>query len=69
MGRIRRKIKLKTDRAVLIWGSVGKETETQLEKKLTYLNLVLRDLLKNSKTFNYLDLRFLREGKGEIIVG
>ncbi|MFB0527484.1 MAG: cell division protein FtsQ/DivIB, partial [bacterium] len=64
-----RKIRLKTDQALLIWGPVGKETETQLEKKLTYLNLVLQDLLRNSKTFNYLDLRFLREGKGEIIVG
>lgn len=64
-----RKIKLKMDRAVLIWGPVGKETETQLEKKLSYLNLVLQDLLKNSKSFNYLDLRFLKEGKGEIIVG
>ena len=64
-----RKIRLKTDQALLIWGPVGKETETQLEKKLTYLNLVLQDLLKNSKTFNYLDLRFLKGGKGEIIVG
>jgi len=64
-----RRIKLKMDQALLIWGPVGKETETQLQKKLTYLNLVLQDLLKNSKTFNYLDLRFLREGKGEIIVG
>lgn len=64
-----RKIKLKMDRAILIWGPVGKETENQLEKKLTYLNLVLQDLLRNSKTFNYLDLRFLKEGKGEIIVG
>jgi len=64
-----RKIKLKMDQAVLIWGPVGKETENQLEKKLTYLNLVLQDLLRNSKTFNYLDLRFLKEGKGEIIVG
>jgi len=64
-----RKIKLKLDQTLLIWGPVGKETETQLEKKLIYLNLVLQDLLKNSKTFNYLDLRFLKGGKGEIIVG
>jgi len=64
-----RKTKLKIDQALLIWGPVGKETENQLVKKLTYLNLVLEDLLKNRKTFNYLDLRFLREGKGEIIVG
>jgi len=64
-----RNIKLKTEQALLIWGPVGKETETQLEKKLTYLNLVLKDLLKNNRTFNYLDLRFLKEGKGEIIVG
>lgn len=68
-GRNRRKIEVKTDEAVLIWGPVGKETENQLQKKLTYLNLVLQDLLKNSKNFNYLDLRFLKEGKGEIIVG
>ena len=64
-----RNIKLKTEQALLIWGPVGKETETQLEKKLAYLDLVLKDLLKNNKTFNYLDLRFLKEGKGEIIVG
>jgi len=64
-----RKIRLKTDQALFIWGPVGKETETQLEEKLIYLNLVLQDLLKNSKTFNYLDLRFLKGGKGEIIVG
>jgi len=64
-----RKIKLKIDQALLIWGPVGKETETELEKKLTYLNLVLKDLLKNSKTFNYIDLRLLRDGKREIIVG
>jgi cell division protein FtsQ len=64
-----RNIKLKIDQALLIWGPVGKETEDQLVKKLTYLNLVLEDLLKNRKTFNYLDLRFLKEGKGEIIIG
>jgi len=64
-----RKIKLKISQALLIWGPVGEETENQLVKKLTYLNLVLEDLLKNRKTFNYLDLRFLKEGKGEIIVG
>ncbi len=68
-GRNRRKVELKTDEAVFIWGPVGKETENQLQKKLTYLNLVLQDLQKNRKNFNYLDLRFLKEGKGEIIVG
>lgn len=64
-----RKIKLKTDQALLIWGPVGEETEPQLEKKLAYLNLVMNDLLKKGKTFNYLDLRYLKQGKGEIIVG
>jgi len=64
-----RNIKLKIAQALLIWGPVGKETESQLEKKLAYLNLVLKDLLKNNRTFKYLDLRFLKEGKGEIIVG
>jgi len=62
-------IKLKIDQALLIWGPAGKETEDQLVKKLAYLNLVLDDLVKNNRTFNYLDLRFLKEGKGEIIVG
>lgn len=64
-----RKVELKIDQALVIWGPVGKETETALEKKLAYLNLVMNDLLKNAKTFNYLDLRYLKEGKGEIIVG
>ena len=64
-----RKIRLKIDHGLLIWGPVGGETESQLEKKLAYLDLVLKDLLKNGKTFTYLDLRFLKEGKGEIIVG
>ncbi len=63
------RIKLKTNQVLLIWGPVEGETETQLKEKLTYLGLVMNDLLKNGKTFDYLDLRFLKEGKGEIIVG
>ena len=64
-----RRIKLKTDQVLLIWGAVREETETQLKEKLAYIELVMNDLLKKGKTFNYLDLRFLKEGKGEIIVG
>jgi cell division protein FtsQ len=64
-----RNIRLKTDGWLLIWGPAGEETEKELEKKLAYLDLVLKDLLRNSRTFNYLDLRFLKGGKGEIIVG
>jgi len=64
-----RRIKLKIDQGLLIWGPVGGETEEELERKLGYLNLVLNDLVKNNRAFNYLDLRFLKEGKGEIIVG
>jgi len=63
------RIKLKTEQALFIWGPVAKETEDQMEKTLIYLDLVLQDLKKNNRTFNYLDLRFLKEGKGEIIVG
>lgn len=64
-----RRIKLKTNQGLVIWGPVEGETEIQLKEKLTYLDLVMNDLLKNGKTFDYLDLRFLKEGKGEIIVG
>lgn len=64
-----RRVEVKTERALLIWGPVGKETETQMEKKLAYLNLVLEDLINNGRNFDYVDLRFLKEGKGEVIVG